>query len=156
MYQHVYCVAVAISDNSFIGPNPLLSGRAQDGGQKLWLHDLVQCVQSPGAVIRQAGGEPRGQLLVESIKRGIRQALVFVFDKTITINGKVLTRWSAVRAAIKGEIVNDHLSLLRSVCGMSDLGQVPWLENWRASNCCMAFNISNCMPMLFGCVCVKR
>ena len=59
----------------------------QDGSQKMWHHGCVQYVQRPGLVIRSHGGEPRGQLLVDSVRRGIRQALFFAWTQAVAING---------------------------------------------------------------------
>lgn len=99
--------------------NEDMNDELMDGSPKLWLHDLAQCLQSLGQVLREAGGEePRVDVLSQSLRRAANLALKFCFSGEVTLNGKLLNKWSSVRAAIKADIVNDHLSLLKSVCGV--------------------------------------
>ena len=81
-------------------------GTMEDGTPKMWLHDLVQAISSPGKAMRAAGAtEVETNALKESVRRAIRTSLHFCFLGSAIVNGKTIKKWSSIRKMLKWESI---------------------------------------------------
>ena len=103
---------------------------------KMWLHDLAQCLQSPSKAIAAANaGDADDQLctsssasLAQNLETGCAVALQFAITKKATLDGKEFKSWKPLRHAIKKQLVNNHLILLKSVCNIPDSASLSSAE----------------------------
>ena len=96
-----------------------------DGTEKKWLHDLCQCVLSPGKYLAATGGTGssahlKAHLAIRevSIRKALHQGLSFCFTGELAACGRTMNSWKQVRTLLKENIVRDNLSVLTSVAGI--------------------------------------
>ena len=90
----------------------VISDKCEDGTPKLWLHDLVQCIESPTDRLRilvQDLNSSDEEAIEQSVRWAIREGLSFCFTGKAVQNGKEVKTWSAVRKHIKEQNVKYHL-----------------------------------------------
>ena len=86
-----------------------------DGTEKVWLHDLAQCLECAGKLLEQSG--LKASIRPASIRKCVVLALRFCFQGEVAVHGKTIKAWKQLRSILKEDIVRDNVSLLSSVAG---------------------------------------
>jgi hypothetical protein len=112
------------SASSMLNHQEVMDAEFEDGTAKVWLHDLVQCLQSPAQMLHEAGGEPRAVVLKDSMRRCIRIALHLCFTGTVVMNGKDLKASSGYHRGPELKVLTCAMSL-----------ETPWATSDKPTIC---------------------
>ena len=80
--------------------------------EKLFLDDLLSAITAPLSQL------PREHWVWSAVSRCIRLGLWFMLDETITLNGKMVDKWSRLRTLLTKEIVMAHSATLSRATGI--------------------------------------
>ena len=110
-------------------PAPVVAEEVMDDNataarKKVWLDDVLCAIINVLKEVskhKSVDGDWRSiPATLVSFQRSIRMALLYCFEKTVTINGKALKYWNQVRKEIKSDLVKAHKSLLNEAMKISN------------------------------------